>query len=77
MAAYEQTAAMELLQPPPHPSVEDLRLVRLLLTANGERGACTARLPALGADSVAVLRDAGYTDEAIQELQSAGVIRTG
>jgi crotonobetainyl-CoA:carnitine CoA-transferase CaiB-like acyl-CoA transferase len=68
---------MELLQPLPHPSVEDLRLVRLPLTANGERASHRTPPPALGADSAAVLRDAGYTDEAIQELQSAGVIRTG
>ena len=77
VAAYEQTAAMELLQALPHPSVEDLHLVRLPLTANGERASHRTPPPALGAHSAAVLRDAGYTDEAIQQLQSAGVIRTG
>ena len=76
VAAYEQTEAMELLQPVPHPTVSELRLVRLPLTANGERALHRTAPPALGAHSVDVLREAGYAEEEIERLRASGVIRT-
>ena len=76
VAAYEQTEAMELLQPVAHPTVSELRLVRLPLTANGERALHRTAPPALGAHSVDVLREAGYAEEEIERLHASGVIRT-
>jgi len=74
VAAYEQTAALDLLQALPHPAIDDLRLVRLPITVNDERAAHRAPPPALGEHSAEILAEAGYADAEIEALRADGVI---
>jgi crotonobetainyl-CoA:carnitine CoA-transferase CaiB-like acyl-CoA transferase len=73
----EQTAALDLLQPLPHPSIPDLRLAALPLSFAGERARFARPPPLVGEHSAEILREAGYTDDAIEELAAAGVVRLG
>lgn len=74
VVAYEQTAALELLQAVAHPVIDDLRLVRLPVTVNDERAAHRAPPPALGEHSAEILAEAGYADAEIEALRADGVI---
>jgi len=75
VVAYEQTEAMELLQPLPHPEIPEQRLVRLPLRVNGEPAAHRTPAPAHGEHSSDILREAGYSDEDVDRLRETGVIR--
>jgi crotonobetainyl-CoA:carnitine CoA-transferase CaiB-like acyl-CoA transferase len=72
--AAEQTAALGLLQPLPHPSIDDLRLVGLPVSVDGERMAHRTTPPALGEHSAEILAEAGYADEEIESLRAEQVI---
>ena len=70
VAEHEQTGALGLLQPLPHPSAPDLVEVALPLSADGERLRHRFPPPRLGA----VLAEAGYSEEEIERLFGAGVV---
>ena len=75
VVADEQTEALELLQPLPHPTIPDLRLVSLPLSVGGERVPHRAPPPSLGQHSAEVLAEAGYPPDEIDALRERGVIR--
>lgn len=70
-----QLAALGLLEPVPHPTVEDLRLVGLPLSFGGSRLRHRGPPPQLGEHTDAVLGDAGYSAAQVGELREAGVVR--
>jgi crotonobetainyl-CoA:carnitine CoA-transferase CaiB-like acyl-CoA transferase len=74
VAAYEQTASLDLLQPVAHPEIDDLRLVRLPISVNDERAAHRTPPPALGEHSAEILAEAGYGAAEIEALRTDGVI---
>jgi crotonobetainyl-CoA:carnitine CoA-transferase CaiB-like acyl-CoA transferase len=69
VAAAEQTEALGLLQPLPHPDVPDLRLVALPLSLNRERPPHRAPPPRLGQHTREVLAEAGFDDDQIDQLE--------
>jgi crotonobetainyl-CoA:carnitine CoA-transferase CaiB-like acyl-CoA transferase len=77
IVAAEQTEALEMLQPLPHPDIPELRLAALPLTFDGERAAHRMPPPRVGEHTEDVLRDAGYTSTEIDELAGAGVVGLG
>jgi crotonobetainyl-CoA:carnitine CoA-transferase CaiB-like acyl-CoA transferase len=77
VAASEQTAALGILQPLPHPSVPDLRLAALPLSFAGERSRYATPPPLVGEHTAEVLREVGYSADAIEDLAAAGVVRLG
>ncbi len=74
VAAHEQTAALELLQPIEHPTIPDLRLVRLPLTVNEERALHRGAAPALGAHTDEILRELGHSGAEIRALRDARAV---
>ena len=74
VVGFEQTDALGLLQPLPHPTVKDLRLVRLPMTVDDERVPHRTAPPALGEHSVEILAEAGYDEDEIRRLRADGVI---
>ena len=77
VVASEQTTALGLLQPLPHPAIPELRLTALPLSFAGERARHRMPPPLVGEHSAEVLREAGYDDAQIEELAAAGVVRLG
>ncbi len=69
-----QTAALGLLEPVPHPTVEDLRLVGLPLSFGDSRLRHRGAPPRLGEHTDAVLSDAGYSAAEVGDLREAGVV---
>lgn len=76
IVASPQTAALGMLQPVPHPSIPDLRLVALPLSFDGERALHRSPPPAVGEHTADVLREVGYDDDEIAALAARGVIST-
>jgi crotonobetainyl-CoA:carnitine CoA-transferase CaiB-like acyl-CoA transferase len=72
--AHEQTQALGVLQPLPHPEVAELRLVAPPFSVRGDRVRHTTPAPALGEHSEEILGEVGYRPEEIDELRAAGVI---
>ena len=77
VARHEQTRALGLIQPLPHPTVPGFATVAPPLSLDGERVLHRSPPPLLGEHSAEVLAEAGYADEEVAELVSAGVVRPG
>jgi crotonobetainyl-CoA:carnitine CoA-transferase CaiB-like acyl-CoA transferase len=73
-AAHEQVRALGILQELPHPDVPELLVASLPLAFDGERVRHRSPAPRLGADSLAVLAELGYSPEEIEELAAEGVV---
>jgi crotonobetainyl-CoA:carnitine CoA-transferase CaiB-like acyl-CoA transferase len=76
VVAWEQTEALRIFQPLPHPAVADLRLVGLPISVGHERIAHRTPAPGLGEHTAAVLAEAGYSENEIARLAASGVVRT-
>jgi formyl-CoA transferase/CoA:oxalate CoA-transferase len=74
VAAHEQTAALELLQPLEHPTIPDLRLVRLPLEVDHERALHRSAAPALGQHTAEILGELGYDEDEIRRLRERGAV---
>jgi crotonobetainyl-CoA:carnitine CoA-transferase CaiB-like acyl-CoA transferase len=73
----EQTRALGLLQPIPHPAIPGLRLAALPLSYDAERAEHRRPPPLLGEHSAEVLREAGYEDDEIAALAAERIVRIG
>jgi crotonobetainyl-CoA:carnitine CoA-transferase CaiB-like acyl-CoA transferase len=71
----EQTDALGMLQPVPHPSIPDLRLAAVPLSFDGERAVHRFPPPLVGEHTGEILREAGYSDEDIAAFAAEGVVR--
>ena len=70
VAEHPQTDALGLFQ-----LLDGLPVAGLPFSVDGERVAHRSAAPSLGRDTAGVLREAGYSEEAIRELAADGVIR--
>ncbi|HSI97097.1 MAG TPA: CoA transferase [Gaiellaceae bacterium] len=75
IAVAEQTTALGMLQPVPHPRIPDLRLAGLPLSFAGERARHAHPPPLLGEHTAEVLREVGYEDRQIAALEADGIVR--
>jgi crotonobetainyl-CoA:carnitine CoA-transferase CaiB-like acyl-CoA transferase len=73
--ASPQTAALGIMQPLEHPSIDDLQVPALPLSFDGERFTHRSAPPAVGADTDTILRDVGFTDDELAALAAEGVIQ--
>jgi crotonobetainyl-CoA:carnitine CoA-transferase CaiB-like acyl-CoA transferase len=71
-----QVKFLEMAKPAPHPEQGDLNLIRspINLSAFPQEEAFDHAAPAAGADTEALLKDAGYSQERIEQFREAGVI---
>lgn len=75
VVAEPQTAALEILQPTPHPRLADFTTVGLPVLWEGTRPAVRRVPPLLGQDSAAILRELGYTPAEVRRLAAAGIVQ--
>ena len=73
VAEAEQTRALGLLQPTPHPEAPDLVTVALPVSADGKRLLHRSPPPRLGEHTADVLGEAGYSPDEIERLFAEGV----
>jgi crotonobetainyl-CoA:carnitine CoA-transferase CaiB-like acyl-CoA transferase len=74
VAEHEQTRALGLLQPLPHPSAPDLVGVAPPLSVDGARPLHRSAPPRLGEHTAEVLAEAGYSPADVERLLAAGVV---
>jgi glutaryl-CoA transferase len=74
VAEHEQTRALRLLQPLPHPDAPDLVGVAPPFSVDRERPLHRSAPPRLGEHSAEVLAEAGYSSDEIERLFAAGVV---
>jgi len=72
MAEHPQTAAVELVR-----ELGGLPIAALPVSVDGARVTHVSPAPPLGGDTEDVLREAGYSTEAIRELAESGVVGLG
>jgi formyl-CoA transferase len=73
VAEHEQTRALGLLQPLPHPDAPDLVGVAPPVSVDGKRLEHRSPPPRLGEHTSEVLTELGYSPEAIERLYEDGV----
>jgi crotonobetainyl-CoA:carnitine CoA-transferase CaiB-like acyl-CoA transferase len=74
VAEHEQTRALGLLQPLPHPAAPDLVEVAHPLSVDGERLRHRSPPPRLGEHTAEVLAEVGYSPEEVEALLAARVV---
>jgi formyl-CoA transferase/CoA:oxalate CoA-transferase len=74
VATHPQTEALDILRALPHHRVPDLRTVALPVSIDGERVGYHTPPPDLGADTEAVLLEAGYSAAEIRSLVDEGIV---
>jgi formyl-CoA transferase/CoA:oxalate CoA-transferase len=66
--AHPQIAARNMVQHVEHPTIGDMPVVRNPITFSATQMAAPAAPPLLGADTAAVMRELGYSEEEVAEL---------
>jgi crotonobetainyl-CoA:carnitine CoA-transferase CaiB-like acyl-CoA transferase len=74
LAGDEQLEALGLLEPCPHPLIDDLRLVGVPVSVDGTRGEARLAPPAPGEHTDAVLAELGRSAAQVAALRSRGVV---
>jgi crotonobetainyl-CoA:carnitine CoA-transferase CaiB-like acyl-CoA transferase len=72
----DQTEALGMLQPLPHPEIPGLRLPAIPLWLDAERTPHRSPPPRVGEHTSAILAELGYPESEIAALEADGVIRT-
>ena len=72
----EQTQALGMLQPVPHPEIPDLQLPAIPLWLDAERVPHRSPPPRVGEHTAEILAELGYSESEIAALEREGVIRT-